>query len=87
MEVHGIGRNAIQTNTVLLSQMCKGIIKDAHYFMATFQLMQLQKKLQASLTLQMLMTETIQLGQMDSMTEWNMLNHDNLGSGMVHTKW
>lgn len=58
--------------------MRKGGNKDAHYFMATFQLMQLQKKLQASLTLQMLMTETIQLSKIDSMTEWNMLNHDNL---------
>lgn len=49
--------------------MRKGGNKDAHYFMATFQLMQLQKKLQASLTLQMLMTETIQLSKIDSMTE------------------
>lgn len=49
--------------------MRKGGHKDAHYFMATFQLMQLQKKLQASLTLQMLMTETIQLSKIDSMTE------------------
>lgn len=67
--------------------MCKGTNKDAHSFMATFQLMQSQNKLRASSTLQALATETTQLGKMDSMTEWNMLICDNLASGMVHKKW
>lgn len=45
------------------------INKNAHFFMVTFQLMQSHNELWASSSLEMLMTETTQLGKMDSMTE------------------